>query len=337
MAFAYDRAHLDLILPGIRIDGIDVGGMARGQAINVVTARADHALSTPIMVGAAQRTWTRSVEELGVRAQVSQAVSQALSATNDVRWVRRVYDRLTNTPLDRSFDIHYRVLGGPIRDFLSQVAVAEKVSPQDAAIVPSPKGAGVTMQHAQPGRELDVVRATTALESALATGAEQVTLPLQRVMPRVTDARLGKTITVSLSTNTLHLYDGFRVVKSYPVATAMQGFTTPVGVWRVVVKDLHPSWTNPAPTGWAAGMPSFIPPGPDNPLGLRALGLNAPGIFIHGTPESWSIGTYASHGCIRMFESNAMQLFPLVPEGTPVIIYGSPPWGQGSGGGRVGP
>jgi lipoprotein-anchoring transpeptidase ErfK/SrfK len=55
--------------------------------------------------------------------------------------------------------------------------------------------------------------------------------------------------------------------------------------------------------------------------------LNAPGILIHGTPEDASIGHWASHGCVRMHEADVLGLYPLVPVGTKVIIYGAPPWG----------
>src|SRR5438445_4485724 len=102
--------------------------------------------------------------------------------------------------------------------------------------------------------------------------------------------------------------------------------STPIGTWQVVGKELHPVWINPG-DAWAASMPPVIPPGPDNPLGLRALRLSAPGILIHGTPEDSSVGHYASHGCIRMHEADAIALYPLVPVGTPVFIVGAPPWG----------
>jgi len=67
-------------------------------------------------------------------------------------------------------------------------------------------------------------------------------------------------------------------------------------------------------------MPASIPPGPGNPLGTRAMYLNAPGIRIHGTWSSSSIGTAASHGCIRMLIADSEQLYPLVPIGTTVIV-----------------
>ena len=134
------------------------------------------------------------------------------------------------------------------------------------------------------------------------------------------------TITIDLTTNTLRLYDGFRVIRTYPVATATSPYSTPIGRWEVIEKEHDPVWINPG-SAWSASMPATIPPGPSNPLGLRALRTSASGILIHGTPEDWTVGSYASHGCIRMHESDAIALYPQVPVGTPVVIYGAPPWG----------
>src|SRR5206468_5666796 len=122
------------------------------------------------------------------------------------------------------------------------------------------------------------------------------------------------------SKNMLYLYDGFRVIRSYPVATAKQGFLTPDGAWQVIAKVENPTWHNPDPTGWGAGEPLVIPPGPSNPLGTRALYLNAPGIRIHGTYDTGSIGTYASHGCIRMAIADSEDLYPRVSIGSTVLI-----------------
>jgi lipoprotein-anchoring transpeptidase ErfK/SrfK len=110
------------------------------------------------------------------------------------------------------------------------------------------------------------------------------------------------------------------VEKQYRVATAAPGYTTPVGMWRVIDKKENPTWYNPALDSWGADLPPVIAPGPSNPLGTRALYLNSPGIRIHGTSNSASIGTYASHGCIRMLISDSEELYPLVPVGTRVII-----------------
>jgi lipoprotein-anchoring transpeptidase ErfK/SrfK len=169
----------------------------------------------------------------------------------------------------------------------------------------------------------------TRVAAALRTLHSAITLPVKITKPKIADDELGKTVAVDLSENELHLYDGFHMVRTYPVATAQPGFSTPVGRWHVVDKVEYPTWVNPCPDGgcWAAGEPATIGPGPSNPLGLRALYLDAPGIRIHGTPDSSSVGTYASHGCIRMLEDDVIALYPMVPVHTPAVIYGAPPWG----------
>src|SRR6266542_2373200 len=178
----------------------------------------------------------------------------------------------------------------------------------------------LVMQKPKPGEELKAEAATARLLKAIDRQLSSVQVPVKAVQPKVTAATLGKTIVVDLSENELYLYDGFKVERQYPVATAAPGYSTPVGSWDVVNKAENPGWYNPAPHGWGAGEPLYIPPGPGNPLGTRALYLSAPGIRIHGTYASYSIGSYASHGCIRMYISDSEELYPLVPVGTKVII-----------------
>ncbi len=336
-AYAYDRANEGRILPGVRIDGMNVGNMTEAEAMHAVAARASQILSQPIVIRAGAREWNLTLGALGVEVEVTRAVNEALSVSDSLSWMSRVYHRLTDRSVDRPIQLRYRISRAQAKALIEQVATAIDKPAQDAAIKLSKDGMAILKQPAHPGRAVDVAAGIRRLVAALETGTPEVTLSTHPIEPTVSANDLGKTLTIDLSTNTLRLYDGFKVVKTYQVATARPGFSSPVGVWKVIAKEDHPAWYNPAPNGWGAGMPLYIPPGPDNPLGLRALGLNAPGIFIHGTPESWTVGTYASHGCIRMFESDAIQLFPLVPAGTPAIIYGSPPWGTGGASAQPGP
>jgi len=146
----------------------------------------------------------------------------------------------------------------------------------------------------------------------------------------VTPETLGKTIVVRVDRNTLYLYDGFQVERTWSVATAKPGYTTPNGDWTIYNKAENPTWYNPALDSWGADLPAVIPGGPGNPMGTRALYITAPGLIrIHGTTSDDSIGRYASHGCIRMHNSEIEQLYPLVPIGTHVIIVGQrPSWAQ---------
>lgn len=101
----------------------------------------------------------------------------------------------------------------------------------------------------------------------------------------------------------------------------MPRYPTPLGWWKIVAKQVDPTWRNNG-AEWATTMPDSIPGGPFGPLGTRALYLNASGIRTHGIPpsEDWSIGNAASHGCMRMHRWDVEDLYPRVPVGTRVII-----------------
>lgn len=138
-----------------------------------------------------------------------------------------------------------------------------------------------------------------------------------RVDEKVRSAMIGK-IVVTLSDFTLRLIRGGKVVKTYKIATGQPGHETPTGEYRVIEKQMNPTWF-PPDSPWAAGL-GPIPPGPGNPLGTRWIGTSAPAIGIHGTYADGSIGTRASHGCMRMHIPDVEALYDEVSVGTPVII-----------------
>jgi lipoprotein-anchoring transpeptidase ErfK/SrfK len=102
------------------------------------------------------------------------------------------------------------------------------------------------------------------------------------------------------------------------VATGAAQYPTPTGAFEIVVMERNPTW-NPPDSDWAEGAKP-IPPGPGNPLGTRWMGISAPAVGIHGTPDAASLGYSASHGCIRMAIPEAEWLFDHVEVGTPVYI-----------------
>jgi lipoprotein-anchoring transpeptidase ErfK/SrfK len=317
-ALRYDRSHADQILPGVTIDGVDVGGMTRDQAISTVSSKANTALTEGISIRAGGKHWSATPEQLGVRADVAGAVDQALALDDGLGVFSRVMHRLRHEPLGKDIPLGLRYAPAKVKAFVASISGDVGTAPTNASV--TLEADQLRFVHAKTGRTLDTKAAATRILAALKVGTPTISLPIAKVQPKVPDSKLGKTIVVQLSNNTLYLYDGFKVIRTYPVATAMPAYTTPVGVWSVVSKQENPTWYNPAPDTWGAGLPPSIPPGPGNPLGTRALYLNAPGIRIHGTYDSGSIGTYASHGCIRMNIADVEALYPLVPIGTRVII-----------------
>jgi lipoprotein-anchoring transpeptidase ErfK/SrfK len=306
------------ILAGVEVGGVDVGGMTRDEAVGAVKATTEPKLRRGVFVVAADKRWPVTPAGLGRGAAVEQAVDQALAGP-ELSWFVNVWHRLTNKPVTHAVGVHFADDQARVERFVRALAPKLAIAATDASI--KLVDGRVVRQQPRHGRVLDVEASTRALAKGLRGNASKVKLVTRSVAPKVTADKLGKTIEVNLSTNRLTFYDGLKVRRVYPVATGHPSFPTPQGTWEVVYKRVNPTWTNPAPDGWGADMPRSIPPGPGNPLGTRAMSLNASGILIHGTYASGSIGRYASHGCIRMLLSDVEALYPQVPMGTPVLIH----------------
>ena len=306
------------ILAGVTIGGVDVGGMTRDEAVAAVKATTEPKLRRGVFVVAGDKRWPVTPAGLGHGAGVERAVDKAISGP-ELNWFSDIWHRLSNRPVTLSVDVARAENNAKVVRFVRGLAPKLAVAPTNASI--KLVDGKVVRTKAKKGRVLDVKASTRALAKALRGDAGKVKLVTRPVAPKVTNDKLGKTIEINLSTNRLTFYDGLKVRRTYPVATGQPSFPTPQGTWEVVNKRMNPTWTNPAPDGWGADMPASIPPGPGNPLGTRAMSLNASGILIHGTYASYSVGTYASHGCIRMLLSDVEALYPQVPMGTPVLIH----------------
>jgi hypothetical protein len=318
-AYRYDAVTSDRILPGVEVAGVEVGGMTRPEAIGAVRAAAERVLQRTIEVAVDDQTWHVTPKELGTNADIDAKVDAALSVTDEFSWPSRVFRRILNRSADRSFQLEYAHQESQIDRFVDVVSRGIFQSPVSAEV--AVRGGKIRLTKPVAGRALRPAPSRDALIDAIRDGEDVVEFAVRTMKPKVTGEDLGHTIVVRMSKNKLHLFEGLRRRKTYPVATGSPGFPTPQGEWKVVDKAENPSWTNPAPDGWGADLPRFIPAGPGNPLGTRALYLDAPGIRIHGTYSTGSIGTYASHGCVRMFIPDVEELFEIVEIDTPVLIF----------------
>jgi lipoprotein-anchoring transpeptidase ErfK/SrfK len=171
-----------------------------------------------------------------------------------------------------------------------------------------------------PGRSLNTALLAQRVVAALQANTRlPVRVRTRTVAPKVSVASFAETIVINRATNHLFLYDLGKLRRTFRVATGQAIYPTPSGVWHIVVKWKNPTWYPPVQDAWARGLKP-VPPGPNNPLGTRWMGLDAPGVGIHGTDEPASIGYSASHGCIRMQVPDAEWLFDHVTVGTTVYI-----------------
>jgi hypothetical protein len=317
-SYRYDAATSDRLLPGVRIAGVGVGEMSRQEAVAAVRAELDADLGREIVVEAAGEVWRTSPGELGTSVEVEAAVDDALALNEGYSWPERVFRRLFDRPVTHEGLVRYRPDADRLREFVKTVADSVALAPTDASV--DYVVGELVLRRPKFGRELALRDARRALRAAVLDGSTSVALPTERLEPEVGKEDLGSTIVVDLSDLDLTLYEGLRKVKTYPVAAGSAQYPTPTGEWTIWDKRENPVWINPAPDGWGASLPAMIPGGPSNPLGTRALYLDAPGIRIHGTSASYSIGSYASHGCVRMFMDDVEELYELVPIGTTVHI-----------------
>jgi lipoprotein-anchoring transpeptidase ErfK/SrfK len=186
-------------------------------------------------------------------------------------------------------------------------------------------GGGIQPVESKTGRELDVetLKADVAGELVEPTADHKLRPAVAKVKPKVTTAELSqkypKVIIINRGGFQLSLYTHLKLDKTYRIAVGQQGLETPAGQYAIQDKQVNPSWHVPN-SAWAGDLAGkVIPPGPQDPIKARWMGI-AGGAGIHGTDNVASLGTAASHGCIRMAIPDVIDLFDRVEVGNPVFI-----------------
>jgi lipoprotein-anchoring transpeptidase ErfK/SrfK len=282
--------------PNVRVGGVRVGGLSPTDAVAAVR----QAFARPLTV-----VVDRSAFRLDPRAYASAYVETAVAKG-------RAAAPGTAIPLVVA------PRGAAVRSWVATVVRRFTRAPVDAKLTFRDARPWITGD--RPGRSLDGKRLTQLVLDQLRRNSRlPVRMRTMTVEPKVTARSIGAVIVVNRETNRLSLYDGMKLVRVFPVATGQAIYPTPKGIFQIVVKWKNPWWYPPTQDAWAKGLQP-VPPGPNNPLGTRWMGLSAPGVGIHGTDEPASIGYSASHGCIRMQVPDAEWLFDRVQVGTVVDI-----------------
>jgi lipoprotein-anchoring transpeptidase ErfK/SrfK len=281
---------------GVRVAGVRVGGLTSAEAIAAVQAA--FAAPLPVVVD-------RSKLLLDPRAYASAYVPTAVAKA-------RIAEPGTNVKLVVT------VRGAPLRAWVDRVLHRFARPAVDARL--SFRGEKPVLKTDRAGRALRRATVTRRVAAALAANSRlAVRLHSARVAAAVTAAAFKDVIVIDRSANRLYLYNRIKLHRTFAVATGQAIYPTPRGTFHIVVKWKNPWWYPPTQDSWAKGLKP-VPPGPDNPLGTRWMGISAPGVGIHGTDAPSSIGYSLSHGCIRMQVPDAEWLFDHVEIGTTVHI-----------------
>jgi lipoprotein-anchoring transpeptidase ErfK/SrfK len=282
---------------GVTVGGVKVGGLMPFQAGKAVLK----VYSRPLVLVVDQKRKEKlTPTALGARANVPKAIRRARFARPGAL-----------VPLD------VEVSQARVRTYVDRLGRRFDLEARDARIVVD--GMKPRAVESQEGRHLKRLATGRTIRTALATNSRApIRLPFAVLRPKVDTAELDEAVVIMRGTNRLLFFDDAKLVRWFGVATGQASFPTPLGDYEIVIKQLNP-WWYPPPSDWAKDSDP-VPPGPGNPLGTRWMGISAPYVGIHGTPDAASIGYSASHGCIRMRIPDAEWLFRRVEIGTPVFI-----------------
>jgi lipoprotein-anchoring transpeptidase ErfK/SrfK len=292
-----DAAPPALIAQGVTIAGVPVGGMSNEQAqaaVRPVFARAKR-----ISYGGV--SWRLRPARFGASVAIADGVQRAFAASPDT-----------------AVELTPNVNPTAVRRFVKALDKRISYPATDTQFVGL---SGLVPQFTEEKPGLRVLSQLTAQRIARvlrSTNLTRTRVAVESVQPTLTRDNFGPVIVIRRGANELRYYEGANLVRSFGVATGQSVYPTPTGTFSIVDMQLNP-WWRPPDSSWAQGLKP-IPPGPGNPLGTRWMGISAPGVGIHGTPDDASIGYSASHGCIRMHIPDAEWLFQHVHIGTPVVI-----------------
>jgi len=321
-AYAIDRVNSDKIADGIQIGGIDVGGMSADQARNRVHARLVKPLDKPVTATYNGTKYVLNPDKLQIRADIDGMIDAALRASQSGGFPTRVWRYTTGSSVDREIAPHITYSSKAIDEFVDNVASDVNTPAQDATISPTPSSLNTVP--GSDGVSLLTDRLRTQLRGAIESPHNRtVKAPVQKLEPDVTTDELAQEypvyITIDRAAFQLRLWRDLELAKTYTIAVGAAGYETSTGVYNVESKQVNPTWYVPD-AAWAGDLAGeVVPPGPDNPLQARWMGF-FDGAGIHGTSDVGSLGSAASHGCIRMSVPDVIELYDQVPLGTPIYI-----------------
>jgi len=317
MAVAQAPAPGERIAAGVSAAGLDVSGLTLAEATQKLETAYGAKLTKGVRVTGAGKTLWTSAKRLSVTFDPQLSAKRALYAGRKL---------VPGAPAAAPTDV-------PLAVSFSKPAVRRFAGRADRRLSRSPRDAKlhitlrrVRVSHSRSGRDIDHSALAYAIMKALADPRLEREFRPKLIVtkPRVNafQARkgAGTVITIQQSTFTLRLFKNLRLSRRYRVAVGQPAYPTPRGRFSIVSKQVNPTWSVPnSPWAGELGGTTVVGGSAANPLKARWMGI-VNGVGIHGTGEDASIGSRASHGCIRMHVGDVIDLFGRVPVGTPVLI-----------------
>jgi lipoprotein-anchoring transpeptidase ErfK/SrfK len=322
--YAYDRSNRERIAEGVSVEGVDLGGLTPERARAKLRQELVAPLERPVSVRHRGRRFTLTPERAEIAVDVDGSVAEALARSRAGNVLTRAWREVRGGELRADLDARVSYSQKAVEAMVERVDRRVSVDARDAEvdleagqIEPTPEREGVAVKERRLERDIE-------RELLDASDTRAVRVRTSTIEPEVTVADLEKkyptVIMVDRASFQLTLYKDLEPVETYGVALGQVGMDTPSGLYEIQNKAVDPAWNVPM-SDWAGDLAGTVVPGgvPENPLKARWLGVYD-GVGIHGTDAESSIGTQASHGCIRMRVPEVIELYDQVPVGSPIYI-----------------
>jgi lipoprotein-anchoring transpeptidase ErfK/SrfK len=324
LAFA-DGKDADRIGDGVRVAGVDVGGLTQAQALATLRERVGTPARRSATVRVSDRTFRLTAKRAGVRVQLSKAVKDAYAQSRQGGFLQRGWRALTGGDVDHDEPAPIGIDRRAVRSFVGSVHAAIARKPVDASL--NIQVADVSVQRSRTGRRLAGRNALVKRLTAAMTNPDadrSLRARTVKIKPKVTTDEVHDAtpvvVTVARSGTTVRVFRRGELTRTYQVAVGEPKYPTPAGRFSVQTKQVNPPWNVPQ-SDWAGELAGQTIPGgdPRNPLVARWIGFNG-SVGFHGTASLDSLGRSASHGCIRMSPGDVIDLYSRVEVGTPVVV-----------------
>jgi hypothetical protein len=322
--YAVDRDIQKRIADGVTVNGIAVGGLTADQARAKLRRSLFAPLSRPVSVRYKGRRFTLTTEQANVAVDVDGSVDRALDASKEGNLFTRTWREVRGQSLDTRVEAKINYDDEAVHRVVDRVKRRLEIEARDASV--DLESGQVDPVESRDGLAVRAARLRRDIRAELLDmGEKRIARVKTRVVePKVTTEELAEKypaiIIVNRGAFKLSFYKNLKLHKTYGIAVGQVGLETPAGLYNVQNKAVDPAWHVPN-SDWAGDLAGQIIPGgtPQNPLKARWMGIYD-GAGIHGTDATGSIGTAASHGCIRMLIPDVIELYDQVPVGAPVYI-----------------
>ena len=323
--YLYDHSRRDVIANGVRIGGVNVGGMSEAAARTKVERELSVRLNQPVTVRSGSAKWTLDGRQADVKVDVPNMVAQAVSVSREGSIVTRTMRGVFGGSVNRDIALVVSYSHEAVRGLTARVRAAVDRPARDAQVQPTASRLSEVPAH--DGIVVDSTRLRARIDHALIgeAASRTVTVPTRKIRPAVSTrqlaARYPAYIVIDRGAFTLRFYEHLKLARTYEIAVGMEGLETPAGLHKIEWEQVDPPWYVPK-KAWAGALAgTVVPPGPADPLKARFMSFDG-GAGIHGIDPSEysSIGHDASHGCVRMRIPDVIALYSRSPVGTPVYI-----------------